>query len=451
MFEMTTKNTSDSSLRQRIWLMAVICSFLVPAVTAYAVMYHFSCNVPVIDDYHAILDFSLHFLTLTTFREKFIYLIAAQHNEYKLITQQAVLIAQLHLIHHINFSFFILIGNLLLLPILLILWKICFSDEGSLHRRLTLFLPIPWVFFTLNYFETVDFPISGIQVLAVILFGLLALYLLGKSLAETGWSSFLWAILAAIVGCLTYANAFLLAPAGLFVLVLRRAYLKAALWCLAFVLPLIPFLYRYHSSSHFFMKDLPLTPLFFLSFLGSGLVAIPIGIAFGLGIVVIYCIALRNRYDRENPAAFLVATWVLLCGVVVTYGRIHTGFWVSHSSRYRLYSDILLIFCYAYIAPRVARSAQSMEKKRRLYRYALVSAILFGIAGDLYGWVLLKQRRHELVTGLAQYRAEPELHSPMYFLSAFNESGMAVPEAAARVTLTKAIAAGIYDPPVLSR
>lgn len=362
------------------------------------------------------------------------------------MTQQLLLVAQLHLLHHINFSFLILVGNLLLLPILLVLWKVYFREEKGLRRRLILFLPIPWIFFAMNYAETVDFAISGLQVLGVILLSVLALELLGRSMEEEGWSHFVPAMLVAGLACLTYANGFLLAPVGLLVLVLRRRYRRAVIWCAAFVVPLVPFLYRYHSTSHFAVKDLPWTPLFFLSFLGSAVFFLPLCLAVGAGIVIVYGLAVRNRYDRENPAAFMIATWILVNGAVVTFARVGIGLWSSHSSRYRIYSDLLLIFCYGYVAPRVARRAMTRERTRRLYRFTLTAAVLFCVMADVYGCMFFKRRREELMIGMTQYKANPAVNSPMYFVLPGNESANAAGEEAARVILNRAIAAGVYVP-----
>jgi hypothetical protein len=51
------------------------------------------------------------------------YIAAAQHNEYKLILEHAVVAVELILTHRVNFSFLAVAGNLLLLPIGYVLWR----------------------------------------------------------------------------------------------------------------------------------------------------------------------------------------------------------------------------------------------------------------------------------------------------------------------------------------
>lgn len=151
-------------------------SFFIPAAAAFLVLFHFALNLPVIDDCQAILEISLHFLKLNTTNEKFFCSMAAQHADYKLVTQQLLLIAQLRSIYQINFTFFDLGGQ-----------SSAVADAaGALEDLLSrsgyawpsgLVPSHPVDLFAPNYAQTVDFAISGIQVIAVLPLGeLLSIY-----------------------------------------------------------------------------------------------------------------------------------------------------------------------------------------------------------------------------------------------------------------------------------
>ena len=150
------------------------CAVCLPPLLVYAILFREALAIPILDDYHAVLGFSLHLVQLHSAQDKLLYVIAAQHDEYKLIFEHAVMAAQLALVHHISISFLVTLGNLMLLPIAYACWRNYFAGKSDLRIRLALFLPISFLLFQLNYAETLDWSMGSLQNVAVIAFAFLS-------------------------------------------------------------------------------------------------------------------------------------------------------------------------------------------------------------------------------------------------------------------------------------
>jgi hypothetical protein len=123
------------------------------------------------------------------------------------------------------------------------------------------------------------------------------------------------------------------------------------------------------------------------------------------------------------------------------------GLSYSLSSRYKIYSTLMIVFCYQYIVDRTAgRGGLSKRAKRTLYGGTLVGAVLFSLASDAAGLKLLKTRKAEAIAGLGWYLAAPQTHSPFpEHMGIPNPSHDADPVAIeARQSLTESLASGIY-------
>jgi hypothetical protein len=285
---------------------------------------------------------------------------------------------------------------------------------------------------------------GGLQILPSILFSMVAIYLLVGAMEDASPGTFLVACLAAIVACLSSASGFLLIPIGVAALIVRRAYWKSMLWCAAFALP--GFVYRYHYTPFPHPPEVAfsLKPIFFLSLLGDGAPAYKLIIPAGVLIVTVYLLAVSVRYDRQSLAAFLWATWLMLNAALVTVGRARYGFDWSYTSRYRIYSDFLFIFCYQFALDRFAKAPFFERRKRLIYLGALFASLVLCLRADMIGLEFLEGRRQKLQIGLEQYRAAPNLKSPMYLANPGHDGGA---QEEARILTNEAVAAGIYRLP----
>ena len=436
-------------------LLAVL---LLPIVAAYAIMARFAFNLPIADDYHAILDFASTFEALPTLREKLLLIPNFQHIDYKFVFEHLVVALDLAFGQHVHLGLLTLAGNLFLLPILALLWFILTPAEASLRGRLLFFLPIPFLFITLNYAEAVDFPTAALDYFPSILFSLLALHLLSQPPRRLAAWAFPLACLFALLAYFAAANSFAAAPLGLFVLLPRRQFGRLFAWLATFALGLLPYLVHYQAMPRQATRAFLTMPLFLLSFLGAAAPFIPLFVPTGLIFVAVYVIALRTGFFRSHPSAVLMATWLIASAVLAAVGRSESGLGASTASRYRMFSDLMAAFCYSWGALRVRSAVRnpdtpspavthSTKRTRRLYVLTLAVAVLLCCRGDLMGYRLLRARRLNLITGLERFQADPARNSPLYFADPANDAKFASAEIEARQQLQTALANGLYTLP----
>lgn len=387
-----------TSHRRRYVLLLI--AVLTPAIFAFGILYHQRLPVPYQDDYRSILDFALHYQQLSDAGAKLLDIAVYQHNEYKLSFEHAIVASEVELTQQLNFAFLTGLGDLLLLPIAYLFWRIYKPDEIDTNRRLLEFLPVSFVFFSLSYWETLNWAMAELQNIAVFLFSLLAVYLLvSRPLSGTARGRFCLACLAAALAACSSANGFLLAPKGLLILLPRRAYARSLTWCASFALPLAAYLYHYVSSAHAVSKVAFATrPVFFLGFLGGVVPFRWLAALTGMVILVILLLAIHARFDRSNPVIFYFAMWVVATACLVSWVRGAAGFMVS--SRYSMYSSFLVIFCYVFLTDYLS-SRSSSFKIRRFHLTCLVLAVAFCFVVDFSANKSLGTRRHMVLSGMS--------------------------------------------------
>ncbi len=431
--------------RGRLRLLLVV--LMVPIVAAYGIMARFSLNIPFIDDYPTILGFAVRYQALPGFGARVHFILADQYTEYKLVFIDTFTALQLAAVHHVSFTFDFWFGQLALLGLLVLFWKSYFTQEPDLLRRLLLFTPMVLLLFGLNYAEALDWVACCIGYLVTILLSLVSLHLLATpSIAPRRWV-FACAAACALLACSISANAFLLLPLGSLALLARRAFVRAVLWSLCFVLALVPYFVHYAVEMHSGSGSRMLIPLFFLGFLGSAAPVARAAIPLGAFVLVTWLVAVYSRFYRTHASAMLGVTWLLGSAALAAIGRGRTGLSFSTVSRYQIYSDLFLIFCYGYLAHRIATSSLQARTRHRLYMAALVCSALFWLRADLVGYRILRARHGMVAAAFHAYHADPEHNSPMSFNDPVADRFFALYELRARETTNAAVAQGLYQPP----
>jgi uncharacterized membrane protein len=434
-FERVKDRPSTSFLR----FLAVLC----PVVLAYGILYCQSLAVPYQDDYRAILAFASDYHQLPTLKAKVLYIATKQFNEYKLGFEHSIVAAEIEVTRHLNVGFLTVLGNLFLLPIGYLLWR-TYPGEDGLDERLLHFLPISLLFFALTYWENLNWAMTGLQNTPVILFSLLSIYLLAaeKTFRTARAYAFL-ACLAAALAAFSSANGFLLAPVGLLILLPRRAYAKSLLWCSSFVVPLAAYLYNYEHPVESLYRGFYITrPLFFLAFFGCVVPFRWAAALLGLMTLIVFVLAIAFRYDRTNPTAFYFAVWMVATGALVAWVRGGAGFFVA--SRYSIYSNLFVIFCYAFLAQALPRRFSGFRRKG-FYITSVVIAAAICFMADLGAYQKLGARRRMVLSGIEFYRACPEINSPM--IDPLVERASPKEKAIEQTILTRAIQERIYALP----
>jgi hypothetical protein len=421
---------------------------LLPMAMTYLLLAWVYTAVPVIDDYPHIFAFALNFHRAPTLAAKLGLIFTTQVGPYKLIFDHALVSLQLLVFKRLNFPALIFLGNLTPLGIFAVVGK---NAELGQRRRWILLLPVSLLVFGLNYAETLDWAISGLQQPMVILFSLAAIHFLVKAEADD-WD-LVWACGLGVLASTTYANGMIVWPVGLVFLLLQRRRVGWLVgWGLAFVAMLMVYLYRYQPAAATAHGAIAKKVVFFVMFCGGALEnmhhrPVPyVSVAIGLVALAVFVHAVRTRYDRRNAFFFYSTVWVLLTGVVVANARTAMGMQLSLSSRYKIYCDLLLIFCYEYLLDRVFVK-DAVAKGRRWVAVAFVAAVVVFVAGDFAGAKLLKTRRDRAESAMRRYLAAPDTASPMFVVEDTLSPAELLEEDKARQELSEAIRLGIYAPP----
>src|ERR1700730_9754332 len=233
-------NFDAPAARRRSLLPVLASAITFPIVFFYSYLIYSCRNIPLLDDYDAGLDFSNHLVRSSTFSERLTYYVTAQHNEYKLFFGFVVVWLQLALTGHINFVVIAFLGNIAILFLGIVLWKM-FLPGLDLERRLALFLPVCFILFQYQYVETLNWPMSGIQNLPILAAAIGSFYLLGRKTR----GAFVGSLGLMVFGIAISGNGFLISALGMLMLLINRMYARLAAWSFTSVLCAWLYAYQY--------------------------------------------------------------------------------------------------------------------------------------------------------------------------------------------------------------
>ncbi len=386
---------------------------LLPLLPFYAILLRYGVNIPLEDDYDAILNFLDRLHQLHPGLPRLVYVLTAQHNEYKLVFLHGLVWLQASALHHIDFRLTCFLGNITVVFIGLLLWKMFLPTEPDLRRRLLLYLPVSLLLFQLNYVGTLDWAMTSLQHLPGMLFSLAALYFLVQKTP----TSYTAALLALVLAIAASGNGFFLVPIGLLALLLDRRYLRAAGWLAASAVCIAGYAYRYvtppppgvsaqNAARHVSLLTsvLHVKPLYFLAFVGSA-AAYPRFLSYFLGLALLACFvwALRLGYFRANPLVCYCVLFLLITAAGVTVLRSSLDFKTFMSSRYRIHCDLMLIFVWFFYVERFLQHHVASLRHNRVFVSVLSLCCLFAVLQDAYGFYVVHKRAAIANEGMALY------------------------------------------------
>ncbi len=330
---------------------------LVPVVAYFSFLAVYAVNVPLFDD-HALRGFLVFYQAADSFAEKFA-LVFSQHNEHRIGYDRLVVLMQFWLTGEINFVGMMVVGNLSLLGILWICYRI-FEQTG---RSLWGFVPVPYLLFSLALHENTFWGMAALQNFTVVFFVLLSTF----HLTQSGTRALLWGCLSAVAAVYTSGNGFLLLPVGAGLLLLQRRWRDFVIFSSVAVVCVIVYFIGYLPPPGN-PDQIPLTEVGrhfsgFVLFLGGafqvgsgGQLSVLRLIGFLLTGYAVSFVLLTGWFYRQSLAQsnrrfsylFLsgLFAFVLLTAALVTYSRLSFGEMVLLTSRYKIYSVLLTIGAY---------------------------------------------------------------------------------------------------------
>ena len=349
---------------------------LIPIVVFWYVWAHYAVNVPKWDD-HALKTFLSNLEKEPSFSGD-MYLFFKQHNEHRIVYDRLVTWLDFHLFGKFNYLHLMVVGNLSLLGLLVIFW-LALSEASTppstlLKRRSFLSLangllylpPVAYLLLNLSQWENMFWGMAALQNFTVVFWIFWAIYLLAFT-QKIGA-----ALVVAVAATLTSGNGLLVWPVGFAMLFLQAVFQNRASrtnlirWSGVAIVAILLYFWGYEKP----VGNPPTKGSFldliggWFAFMGSAAEAFPIQsvvrncvLLGGLSLVIVLgiCLYILKKwlahkilspfdYFFLGSAAFLVGT-----GAVVAWTR--TGFGINTliTSRYKLYSLLLITLLYVYI------------------------------------------------------------------------------------------------------
>jgi hypothetical protein len=437
----------------------VLTAFLfvaIPPVLFCALLWRTAVNIPFYDDYSAVLGFLNQLTQIHGAAAKTTFFFSAQYNEYKLFFLHALAWLQYVTFGRVNFFALSIMGDGFVLILGVMLWKMFLPKYSNLAVRLGLFIPVSWLLFQLEYWETLNWSMACLQNLPVLVFSLGAIYLLVKGThAAYGGASVCYVLAVASSG-----NGLLLLPVGLLILIVGRSRLRILAWLIVSAACISAYAYRYNifSSQTGTHRSViggfhPMAPAYILAFIGCA-ARFPFmagSVVLGTLICTFLVVMIRRGYVKRNPLVSYCVLFLLLTSVGVAGIRSDMGILQATSSRYSIYSALILIFSWFILVEEYLAHRKISFLNNNLFLSAVTIAVVFSLLMDAIGAIQIERRRKLIVQAMTAFGHSTQGNptaSPSPPLSTGQPSSI---EAAfhqqARAELLKAEQSGIYRPP----
>ncbi len=452
---------SESNREKPSLSRAVIPGLLVaaPAAIFYGILFRNVVNLPLLDDYDAVLGFLNQLVKVSGTGARLRFFLAAQHNEYKIFFGHGVVWAQFALVGHVNFAALCVLGDSAVAVLALILWSWCIPGEKDLAKRLAYFVPVSWLIFQLEYYETLNWAMPSLENLWVIVFALGAIRCLTLPSAKAYAAAIaLYALAVSALG-----NGFLLLPVGLMMLVMRKQTARAAGWLGASAICIAAYAYHYdihssqaHEHASVFATMLHIRPDYVIAFVGNAgavagttVVSASISLALGTTLLVFFGWLLRRGYFRRTPGAGYCVLFLLLTAAGVAGLRSDFGLMQSLVPRYTIYGLLLLIFAWMSVAEEFLSVRKVPLLNNQGYVAATAAAVVLALCMDEVGYLQLVRRTQEAMQGMAAYEHSASVGSgdgPVPNPGRSNATVDSLRRRAPQI-LGESIRLGVYEPP----
>ena len=397
-----------------IWI-----AILIPPIAFYVLVVRSLTGLPVADDYDSVLQFLLLWKKGSGISHV-IQIVTYQHNEYRLMFENAVVGVQYAILGHTNFKELAILGDLFVIPLFVLLyliWRECDRPRGY---TLLVFVPVSWILFQLQYASTLN-NATALQTIPVIVFALLTCFLATK----TSRIAFLGTLLSLLLCIASSGNGLLMILVGVIFYLQRREYKRFVTWC---AVSTIAFLIYYHgydftiSGSQAPVNN-NVVSLFkhislsygaaFLGSIAARTTPLP-AILLCTALVGVFIFATRDQLFARRPALYYSSLFFFVTGLAVSGLRSSLGLKTALASRYRINSAVLLILLYLYLADKFYGIRVRPLILRASAFVAGVLLLVFTSESDRVGGKFIYTERHKLDVAMLRY----ERHEPRPTISA---------------------------------
>lgn len=415
----------------------------IPILFFYYFLWKTRINIPINDDY-SLLYFTNNFSSLNGLVSKINYIINYQHGAYKLIIVNAVFAVQFTLLGYVEFANLSLIGDVAVLLVYFLIIKNFKIQAFNSLVRLLIIMPVSLLLFQLQYASTLNFSMAGIQNISVLIFALATLSLLTHDVRIC----FIGACFSMLFAVGASGNGFLLIPVGTLLLAERKRWLHIIIWIIFSIVVGLIYFTNYqlslpsinHEDGQLIKILSEFNILYILAFIGSSIAKYQNHLpSAGLGIILIFiwCFAFRNNYSTKNPSVFYFFIFLVLTAIGVSMIRSNLGIEQSLSSRYRIYSNLILILTYIYLIETYFEKIKNEKIQLTIIGISIFVSAIFFVLSNAAGYRFLQGRKIAVTHEMMIWKSEV-LHEKIE-LSGINESQF-------DPAVTRQLELGIYKP-----
>ncbi|GHB81365.1 hypothetical protein [Persicitalea jodogahamensis] len=347
-------------MSQRASQFLVSLTLLIPVGIFFWVWEYYAINIPKWDD-HALKAFLLEYLQAPDFSGK-VQALFRQHNEHRITITRFIALLDFEIFGALNFKRLMLYGNIILVGMIALWWVVLKNNNKPFYTL----IPIPFIWLTLSHYENMYWGMAAVQNFGVVVFSVWALYC---SISRRR-GPFLLSLVLAALACLTSGNGLLVLPIGSVLLLLAPRWRRLVVWLAVSAGYVTVYFFNFQRSpanpdTHFgvgsFVKG-------YLYFLGSFAEAFPVQnhpqaclilgailflVAVSIGFATVFSLV-RNRYEYDfakitDLFCLGVILFVLGTALIVVYSRVGFGLEGLLTSRYKIYSFLLLLVAYLYV------------------------------------------------------------------------------------------------------
>ncbi len=330
------------------WLQAVgVWALLLAPLVLYGyVVFHFSYNVPVQDDYAMLEYLDAHHAAAGV--EDQVRLLLSQHLEHRIVLTRGAFLGQWRLLGEVNFRQAMLFGNAGMVLCVLVLLYVGVRRLNLPPRYL---LPIPFALLAFTHQENMFWAMASIQNYWALLLAVVCVVLLS---GRAPWL----ATPVAAVAILSSGSGLPLLPLGVGSLLFRRRWVSAAVFAMgagaAAYVCLVAFVpVPEHPKLSGGPLDIALRAVpYFLAFLGGIGGWVPLAI--GIGTILSAALAVCVVRPRGCGVLALLAGYVLLTAGAASAVRAGFGVEQALSSRYTMYSILGCVVAYLWVVSSLA-------------------------------------------------------------------------------------------------
>src|SRR6202789_1605474 len=393
---------------QRLKLLFAITFTVLPLGAFYLILWRNAVRIPILDDYDIVLDLISWISQNHSLSARLAFMLTREHNGYKLMFDNAVIFSQYILMGKVHFLPLVLLGNVFAFFIFLVVIHMAAVATANTIDKWVLLTPVAWLVFQLQYASALDFSSCSLQNLGVVFFALWSIYLLDKE-SPISFAASCAALAFAIASS---PSGFFAAPVGLLLLVQNKQWKRISIWVVTTTLMLLVYLYRYTAPAPIPGAQVKsgllahLNLLYALSFMGSSAArfsSIAPAVILGVLLFGVVILAVKLKYFRKNPPVFYSMLLIMINAFAVSGLRSDLGVAQSLASRYRIYSNLFLVFTYLFVVEAIFPILQRKEIRRSIFALSMIVSVAFCCLSDLAGARFLHGKKQALTFS---YRAQ---------------------------------------------